>query len=207
MISLSHGFLFVHIPKTAGNSIQTVLADYSEDRIETHGGQDGVDRFRVISDGRDLVKHSALADYYRELGVERAGALFKFACVRNTWDRLVSYYFSPHRGEVKWSARKFRSFVEKEARPLREYFALGDEEGTGRSPFENIDQVIRFERINEDFATVCRRIGVPEVALPVRNRSRRGKAVEYLDADLVAFVGERFADEIEWFGYDPPPVN
>jgi len=204
MISLRHGFIFVHIPKTAGNSIQTVLAPYSEDRIETREGQDGVDRFRVVSEGRNLVKHSTLAEYYRELGAERAGGMFKFACVRNTWDRLVSFYFSPHRGEVKWSARKFRRFVEKEARPLREYFALGDEEQTGRSPFENIDQVIRFENLNEDFAAVCCRIGIPETELPVRNRSGRGKAAKYLDADLVEFVRERFADEIEWFGYMAP---
>ena len=207
MISLKHGFLFVHIPKTAGNSIQTVLADYSEDRIETRGGQDGVDRFRVVSEGRDLVKHSTLAEYYRELGREKADALFKFACVRNTWDRLVSHYFSPHRGEVSWSPRKFRRFIDKEARPLRDYFALGGEEGTGRSPFENIDQVIRFERLNEDFAAVCRRIGIPEVELPVRNRSGRGKAGEYLDAKLVAIVGDRFADEIERFGYEPPALG
>jgi len=206
MISLKHGFLFVHIPKTAGNSIQTVLAPYSEDRIETRDGQDGVDRFRVVSEGRDLVKHSTLAEYYRELGAGQAGALFKFACVRNTWDRVVSYYFSPHRGDVKWSPRKFRRFIEKEARPLREYFALDDDEAAGRSPFENIDQVIRFENLNEDFAAVCRRIGIPEVELPVRNRSGRGKAAEYLDASLVAFVGERFADEIERFGYEPPTV-
>lgn len=206
MISLRHGFLFVHIPKTAGNSIQNVLRDYSEDEIVAKGGQDGVERFEVRSAGRRLEKHSTLADYYRELGEEQAGALFKFACVRNPWDRMISFYFSPHRGEVKWSPRKFRQFVETEVRPLRDYFALGGEAAAGRSPFANVDFVIRFDRLNEDFAAVCRRIGIPQVELPVRNRSSRGGNAEYYDKPLSQFIAGRFADEIEWFGFVPPAV-
>jgi hypothetical protein len=32
MISISHNWLFIHIPRTGGNSVQSVLALYSEDR-------------------------------------------------------------------------------------------------------------------------------------------------------------------------------
>ena len=39
--------LFLHIPKTAGNSIQNILRDYSEDEIVARGGQDGLERFEV----------------------------------------------------------------------------------------------------------------------------------------------------------------
>jgi N6-adenosine-specific RNA methylase IME4 len=111
MISLRNRFLFVHIPKTAGNSIQSVLCDYSEDRIVTRGGQDGVERFEVRSAGRELEKHSTLADYYRELGEETAAGLFKFTCVRNPWDRMISFWFSPHRRETDHYETQHASWI------------------------------------------------------------------------------------------------
>ena len=203
MISFAKQFLFVHIPKTAGNSIQGVLREYSEDEIVVGSGQDGVERFEVKSGGRDLMKHSTLADYVRELGPEAVAGLYKFACVRNPWDRMISFYFSPHRRETEWNARKFRKFVEKEVKPLREYFATGLE-APGASPFDNVDFVIRYERLDADFKQVCERLGIPQVDLPVRNRSSRDGAASYYDRGLKAFIAERFADEIAYFGYEAP---
>jgi len=201
VISLRQGFLFVHIPKTAGNSIQNVLRRYSEDEIVAGGGRDGLERFEVRSAGRDLEKHSTLADYRRELGADFEG-LFKFACVRNPWDRLVSHYFSPYRGEVKWSPRRFKRFVSEEVKPLGHYCTLGEDDGG--SPFDNLDLVLRFESLAADFEVLCGRLAIAHEPLPVRNRSSRSGAAEYYDAKLRDWVGERFAEEIEYFGYEAP---
>src|SRR5262245_20224214 len=99
MISLRHRFLYVHIPKTADNAVQNVLRHYSEDKLvclSPH--QDGVERFEVRNDRYAIQKHSTLSDYERELGGGTLAGLFKFCCIRNPWERAVSYYFSPHRG-------------------------------------------------------------------------------------------------------------
>src|ERR1043166_2731814 len=72
MISFQKRFLFVHIHKTAGNSIQSILRRYSEDEIITpRAHQDGVERFGVRNPKYPIKKHSTLAEYRAALGEER----------------------------------------------------------------------------------------------------------------------------------------
>ena len=48
MLSIKKKFLFIHIPKTAGDSIQNVLKHYSEDEIVCLNHlPDGLERFEV----------------------------------------------------------------------------------------------------------------------------------------------------------------
>jgi hypothetical protein len=65
MISLQKRFLFVHIPKTAGNSIQSVLRDYSEDQlVALRKEQDGIERFGLRNPKYKVKKHSTLSEYH-----------------------------------------------------------------------------------------------------------------------------------------------
>ncbi len=200
MISLGHRFLFVHVPKTAGNSIQNVLRDYSEDRlvcVAPH--QDGVERFEVRSDRYGLHKHSTLAEYQAALGQEQLERLFKFSCVRNPWERAVSRYFSPDRGSVSWDPDGFAHFLVC-VEPLQHYVSLP---GLSAPPacFDNVDFYIRFECLNDDFRQVCKHIGIPFQPLPVRNQSRHAPYREYYDKQSRQLVAEKFAAEIDHFGY------
>ena len=69
MISFQKCFLFVHIPKTAGNSIQSVLRDYSEDQlIALRNEQDGIERFGLRNPKYKIKKHSTLGEYHDALG-------------------------------------------------------------------------------------------------------------------------------------------
>ena len=63
-----------------------------------------------------------------------------------------------------------------------------------------VDFVGRFERLAEDFAHVCRTIGV-EAELPHVNPSRHADYRTYYSDHSRALVAEHFAEDIERFGY------
>lgn len=198
MISLHKRFLFVHIPKTAGNSIQSVLRPYSEDElVALRKEQDGVERFGLRNPKYNIKKHSTLTEYHDALGDEQFRNLYKFTCVRNPWDRMVSYYFTPTQGAETWNPKKFRAIISK-AVSVPEYLRLAHGE---KDPFANVDYVIRFEHLAEDFGYVCAAIGISSPTLPQYNRSSRDHYSKYYDDELRELVRTRFAAEIERFDY------
>jgi hypothetical protein len=198
MISSQKRFLFVHIPKTAGNSIQSVLRDYSEDQlVALRKEQDGIERFGLLNPKYNIKKHSTLKEYRQALGTEQFRTFYKFTCVRNPWDRMVSYYFTPTQNPETWSRKKFRGMISK-AVPLADYLRLDDGE---QDPFANIDYIMRFESLADDFRAVCTAIDISPPPLPQYNRSNREHYSKYYDDDLCELVRTRFAAEIERFGY------
>ena len=198
MISLQKRFLFVHIPKTAGNSIQSVLRDYSEDQlVALRKEQDGIERFGLRNPKYKIKKHSTLSEYRDALGHEQFRDLYKFTCVRNPWDRMVSYYFTPTQSPETWSPKKFLGIISK-AVSVPDYLRLDNSE---ENPFANVDYIMRFESLADDFRAVCMAIGISPPTLPQYNRSSREHYSKYYDDELREFVRTRFAAEIERFNY------
>ena len=198
MISFQKQFLFVHIPKTAGNSVQSVLGNYSEDEIVAlRSEQDGIERFGLRNPKYNIKKHSTLAEYKSALGEAQFDGLYKFTCVRNPWDRMVSYYFTPTQQVGTWDRKEFRKIISK-ALSVADYLRLGKGE---EDPFGNVDYIMRFENLADDFRIVCTTLGIPTASLPQYNRSNREHYSKYYNDELRELVRERFAPEIERFGY------
>src|SRR5215469_14924806 len=198
MISFQKHFLFVHIPKTAGNSIQSVLRDYSEDQlVALRNEQDGIERFGLRNPKYKVRKHSTLSEYYDARGNEQFRNLYKFTCVRNPWDRMVSYYFTPTQNPETWNREKFRGIISK-AVSVEDYLRLDEGED---DPFANVDYIMRFENLADDFRTLCNQLEISPATLPQYNRSSREYYSKYYDDELREFVRTRFAAEIERFGY------
>ena len=70
ILSKKHKFIFIHAPKTAGNSIQNILINYSENTY-TNKRYDSikkeyVNRFNIKSEDRKfkIGKHTILNAYY-----------------------------------------------------------------------------------------------------------------------------------------------
>jgi len=198
MISFQKRFLFVHIPKTAGNSIQSVLRDYSEDElVALRGEQDGIERFGLRNPKYKIKKHSTLAEYRAALGEMGFGNLYKFTCVRNPWDRMISYYFTPTQNTIAWDRKKFRKTIVK-ILPAADYLRLDKGE---KDPFTNVNYIMRFENLADDFRAVCAALDISLASLPRYNRSNREHYSKYYDDELRDLVAARFAAEIDRFGY------
>jgi hypothetical protein len=85
-----------------------------------------------------------------------------------------------------------------EALSAADYLRLGKKDP---DPFKNVDRIIRFEDIEEDFRAVCADLGLSAEPLPRYNRSVREHYSKYYDDELRALVAKRFAPEITRFGY------
>lgn len=201
MLSKTHAFLFIHVPKTGGNALQTALLPFSDDQMALLAPHhDGVDRFEIRSPSLDIHKHSTLDDYRRQLDPDLFQRLTKITCVRNPWDRCVSFFFSPHRGQVTWSATAFEDFIRGTVQPHAHYLAL---DGQTSNPFDHMDVVLRFENLDADFADLCLQLGVAAKGLQRVNVSRREDYRSYFTSQsLIDLVNEKFEPEIMRFGYD-----
>lgn len=87
MISHKHKFIFIHIPKTAGTSIEEALRDESCQLLPNEW-----DHGRISHTPLNYLTLQELVDYGL-LTPAQLKSYFKFCFVRNPWDRLISEIF------------------------------------------------------------------------------------------------------------------
>lgn len=182
MISHSHKFIFVHVSKTAGTTIRHALeGEYDELHKPYHSG---------ISKIKEKLSYQVFQTY------------FKFGAIRNPWDREVSRYkyLQSARCEgfkkQKYCQNGFNEYLFKFIElGLVNYDTLKIDGKVG------MDYIMKFENLQEDFNVVCDKIGIPRQELPHRNKTKRKHYTEYYDDETREIVGEKYAQDIEYFGY------
>lgn len=209
MLSLKNNFVFVHIPKTGGNSLQSILAEHSDDeRRKTVSFHDLHNWFDVQGPVTGK-KHFSSAEYIERLGYSAFMSLKKVTFVRNPLDRAASFYFSPFRWmrETPLGPRPAPVVFDK-----ADFLRLLDQMGTAtsflsyRGRLIDFDFVGRFETYAEDFGKALRVCGIDEVPgqIPHVNRSLATQPIPW-DKDMLRAVEKRFAEDFRNFGYDPRP--
>jgi hypothetical protein len=132
---------------------------------------------------------------------------FSWSFVRNPWDRLVSTYtnkiINKHHGGIgnDWSKlTSFKDFilkieksditnVDRHIRSLHTFFP------------EDIDFIGKLENFQQDFDIICDKIGIPKQKLPHNNKTKHKHYTEYYNDETRQIVAEKYAKDIEYFGY------
>jgi hypothetical protein len=208
LISFEHQFLFVHNAKTAGCSVKKALAPYAH-----NGGRVWVNRWlrrvgiKVNHFGpprwKRFRQHDSAATARRCLPPEMFDGFFKFAFVRNPWDWLVSYHNYVCQQPRH---RHFRRFNGPDGFSVFLHWMAQRDNGfqthllTDRDGRVLVDFLGRYESLENDFAWICRRLGV-EAELTHRNKSRHDDYRRYYDDASRDFVADRWQRDIELFGY------
>jgi len=231
IVSDEYNFVYFVVPKVACSSIKTALLPLFDD-IDTSPYEtvlsDGAPGFRIHKlfdeSGYQINEKQLLRDLNEEYQ-----EYFKFAFVRNPWDRLVSCYFQklwdvekadlgnpglklPGREDSRlYKGMPFAEFVQavseipdSKANP---HFRSQHKTicGPERDKPLMADFVGRFENLRADFSVVAERIGAGQkLQLPhlLRSRSRKSRSyTELYDSRLRNLVHERYQEDIEIFKY------
>jgi len=227
MICRPFNCVFVHIPKTAGRSVEMFFMNKLG--LNRANEADREELLLIDNDdpatGTEKLSHLSAAEYVQcgHISQREFSSSYKFSFVRNPWARLVSEY----RYRNFLSHRSFKDFVmNKLPRPGRDdkyrhimpqTDMLYDE--TGRLL---VDFVGKFETLQEDFDQVCQHLGFDESILPhvnssdkksrelrrtLRNRLYRNgenelsRYVDFYDDETREFVTDLYRADIENFGY------
>jgi hypothetical protein len=207
LISRKVGFIFVHVDKAAGTSIEIALASHAEpfgswfQRKSSLLGR--INRFRPHQSQVCFSKHASAREISACLPPDLWARCYKFAFVRNPWDRLTSRYRyirgnPEHRHHLKVRALTFPQYAAMEMashRSMRhQHEYLCDDAGV------MVDFVGRFERLEEDFGEICNRIGINS-ALGHVNSTPQTDFRSYYDDSLAETIGHFYAKDIALFGY------
>ncbi len=202
MISDRLRFVFVHIPRTAGTSVETALAPYARGEIG----------FTAHDNTVLAHKHSTAAELRDLVGPEIWRRYFTFSIVRNPWARMFSDYcffrdvapslmprFNPVERHltVMAAGHAFDGWLRACADHL-DIAQSGYLVDAGGALL--VDFVARFEDIGADFARVCRVLDV-DVALPCVNRTRHGDYRLAYTPETATLVARYAADDIARFGH------
>jgi Sulfotransferase family len=204
IVSFARKFVFAAVPKTGTHAVRQAL--------RAHLGPEDIEQVGLFVQKKfpipDLAAlqhgHISLRQLRPHLPPEQFESFFKFAFVRNPFDRFVSYcsFMTRFKGEFLANPQQVMAYFLQN--PPRQHVLfwpqnmfIADENGELLT-----DYVGRVEEMQQSYDEVARRIGVPTTQLEKVNTSTRSDFRTYYTPPLVDGVARLYARDLELFGYE-----
>jgi hypothetical protein len=205
IISHQHRFIFAAVPKTGTHSVRQALREHMSAEDIEQVGLFVNKRFPFPELAAIQHGHLSLRQVRPYLGEQAFTDYFKFAFVRNPFDRFVSYcaFMTRHQGIFEKDPRGLMHHVLFQMRPVQhvhfqpQHMLLDDGAGNLLT-----DYVGRVEDMQASYDAMCARIGIPSRKLDQVNSSKRGDYRQYYDQPLIDGVAALYARDFELFGYE-----
>ncbi|WP_107668762.1 sulfotransferase family 2 domain-containing protein [Cyanothece sp. BG0011] len=215
LISFEKKFIFIHVYKVAGSSINKALKSYqyspslyvkSLDKISQILSLEVPYLFDRVT---KFEHHVTASELKKSLSPKVFNTFYKFGFVRNPWDWQVSLYHyarkektNKHHQLIK-SKKNFDEYIDwlvndwwttHEIRLQKSF--LYDEQGNCL-----VDFIGKYEQLDQDFNSLLEKLDV-KASLPHVNSSKRKKDYRlYYNDKTAAWLEEAYKDDIATFGY------
>lgn len=222
IISLNRKFAFIHIPKTAGVSIETALKQFDQQARASSANK----LARLLRIPMDLDKacwgrHDGLKLVESLTNDARLQGLTTFAVVRNPYTHAVSHYNYMKSLPVKrYGARvrkmSFETYLRMRQRPAGTFvqlyernlwfMRLPDQASFVCDRKEKViaSRILRFENLSEEWAQLCRDLGLDACELPHTNkgsiRPNYSSSIEMTD-ECRHLIEDIYARDFDLFDY------
>ncbi len=205
LISDSHQFIFVHIRKAAGSSIRDTLEPLSLVKPTDNWSKIKSRFLRTEKNYKKYAfrQHDSINVAKTLMPPELFESYFKFAFVRNPWDRLVSEYefirrrpdHGRHSKVMKMGFEKYIVYQSKRF-DAHQINMLADKNGNLLMDF-----IGKFENLHDDWNRVTDKLGIENKELTHRKKAGIKDYNSYYTDESRALVSELWKRDIEAFGY------
>ena len=204
IVSHAKQFIFFAVPKTGTHAIRELLSPHKgpedwEQHILFGQQQSPIAEIAKIQHGhisvRQIVPHFDQASWRR---------YFKFAIVRNPFDRFISICFFLNRKNSKFAESPLQwmksaiTVPRFRARVLvqPQYLQLVDVQGDIA-----MDYVGRYEKLQDSVDEICQILQIESTQLQKRNASEHKQYREYYDEELKSMVQSFYQQDLTQFNY------
>jgi hypothetical protein len=204
IISPQHRFIFAAIPKTGTHAVRQALREHMGPQDLEQVGL-FVNRKLPIPDlariGHGHLSLQQVRPYFRP---EDFDGFFKFAFVRNPFDRFISYcaFMTREGGQFEKNPQVvMRHFIDN---PPWHHVLFQPQHTFVAGPDGNLltDYLGRVEEMQLSYDEAAKRIGISPRPLDRVNASSRRDYRDYYDQALIDGVAKLYAPDLEYFGYE-----